>query len=330
MMAPEPGNSPIVNGVRVSHTAETFRRYPGEEVVLFTRAEVGRSVSDFQVKITLPPGLKFKKFQAETLPQDDAVPLFGYDETGTLALIWNLENPVGSSVRYDFCVTAVVAPTLVDRMIESVATLVAGQDEDSLQSADWVTIAIKAKGAYLKHLPSIYQDDELMGRLLMLFESFLKPIEQRVAHMPDFLDARLTPTELMPWLASWTGLVLDSDLSEQQRRRLLWYAVSLYGRRGTRQELQDYLEIITGGSVDVDDSAGFHLGAQTLLGLGTAFGHGNPPHIFHVTVHMPGNPGQQERAALERRVRMVIETEKPAHTGYRLEIRFQEGQAVSA
>jgi phage tail-like protein len=329
MMAPGSGNSSLVNGVKVSHTAETLRRYPGEEVVLFTRAEVGRSVSDFQVKITLPPGLKFEKFQAESLPHD-AAPLFGHDEIGTLSLLWNLKNKSGRSARYDFCVTAVATPTLVDRMIESAASLVAGQGENSLRSADWVTIAIKAKGAYLQYLPSVYQDDELMGRLLMLFESFLKPIEQRVAHMPAFLDARLTPTELMPWLASWTGLVLDSDLSEQQRRRLLWYAVSLYGRRGTHKELQDYLEIITGGSVEVDDSAGLHLGAQAHLGLGIALGQGNPPHVFHVIVHMPGNPDQYQQAALERRVRTVIETEKPAHTAYRLEIRFQEGQAVSA
>ncbi len=113
----------------------------------------------------------------------------------------------------------------------------------------------------------------------------------------------------------------------------MWKAGSFYARRGTRRELQEYLEIISGGKVEVNDSPGFCLGSQTFLGLGIALGQGNAPYTFSVTVRIPffngdGDPEASERQkqSFERKVRTIIDTEKPAHTGYRLQIIYEDSQ----
>lgn len=327
--------------LKVFHTTEPIRAYPGERVTLFTRVETGGDLSGFRLQVTLPPGLKFEGTRSSCRTSKQAPkmpvgvePIFSPFE-GILYLIWDVKKDEGSKLLYDFEVTAQVMPTQVDRRIESVASVKASSAE--ARDEEVVAIAVKAKGAYLKYLPSIYQDDDLMGRLLMLFESFLAPLEQRIDHMPNYLDARMTPAEMMPWLASWTGLVLDSELSETQRRKLLWNAGSLYLRRGTRGELQEYLEIITGGKVEVIDSPGFRLGQKTYLGLGIALGQGNLPYTFSVTVRLPSPPADfddEERSRsiqdLERKVRTVINMEKPAHTDYKLQIFYEAGQAVQS
>jgi phage tail-like protein len=313
----------------VAHSAESLRRYPGERVALFTRAEVGADLAAFRVQIILPPGLKFEKFQTVGLP-GTVDPVFSYNE-GSLFLIWDMLKEPGKRLRCDFQVMARVEPTQRDQRLESRADLIAEWEGERLRADEAVTIDVRARGSYLKYLPSIYQDDELMGRLLMLYESFLAPVENQIAHMPDYLDARMAPVEMVPWLASWTGLVVDSDLSESQRRKLLWNAGSLFQRRGTRSEMQDYLEIVTGGKVEVNDAPAFRLGQQTFLGLGIALGVGNLPYMFHVSVHVPplaADLSEEERArqvsALESKVRSVIDTEKPAHTGYELQIFYED------
>ena len=313
----------------VSHAADYLRRYPGERVTFYTRAEVGPSFSSFRLQVIIPEGLKFEKYQTGQLPSL-AEPLFSY-ANGSLFLIWDVEKDPDARVICDFEVTTAVNATRANQNLESLAELIAGPEQEKTRVDESVSVVIKAKGSYLKYLPSIYQDDDLMGRLLMLFESFITPLEQRIDHMPDYLDARTTPAELMPWLASWTGLVLDSDLSETQRRKLLWNAGSLFLRRGTRAEMQEYLEIITNGKVEVIDSPGFRLGPQTFLGLGTSLGEGNLPYMFSVKVSVPApakDMSEEERArylkTLESKIRTVIGIEKPAHTGYTFSITVED------
>ena len=319
--------------LEVSHTAGMNRRYPGETVTFFTRVKVPGSLPRFRLRITLPPGLALIDYMAPHGPAG-SVPLFSQDE-GTLHLIWDIENEPQDRSPYDFEVTARVHATKEDRQMESTAFLTAELEEEKIKDQETATIAVKAKSSYLKYLPALYQEDELMGRLLMLFESILAPVEKQIQHIPDYLDTRLAPPDLLPWLASWTGLVMDHDLPDKRRRKLLQEVVSLYRSRGTRHELQEYLEITTGGKVHITDSLGFHLGSGAFLGLGTTLGNGNSPHMFSVTVRLPPLPGalsQTERTrqekAHERKIKAIIETEKPAHAGYRLQLEFESDQAA--
>ena len=219
-MSSEVNQKSDLNLPEVSHTADFHRRYPGETVTFFSRVSSGADLGNFRVRITLPDGLIYSDCRAFNQPQSP-VPLFSHAE-GITHLIWDVKQEPGSPSTYDYWVKAVVAPVSNDFSVESKAVLTSeGADGQSIYAEEITSITVAAKGRYLKYLPGIYQDDELMGRFLMLFESFLSPIEMQIDKNADYYDPRLAPAEFLPWLASWTGIVLDSQLPEKTRRKLL-------------------------------------------------------------------------------------------------------------
>jgi phage tail-like protein len=157
---------------------------------------------------------------------------------------------------------------------------------------------------YLKYLPAIYSADDFMGRFLMIFESILSPIDRTVGNLHYYFDAQMTPPELLPWLASWLGLVLDERWPEVQRRALILAAVELYQWRGTRRGLSEFLRLYTGLTPEIIEHGVGRRGATEA-------------DVFRFTVRLRvADPAVVDRAVVEA----VIEAEKPAHTGYTLEI----------
>ena len=90
---------------------------------------------------------------------------------------------------------------------------------------------------YLKFLPAIYSESDFLGRFLMIFESIMGPLEGMSDNLKYYFDPGTTPSELLPWLASWIDLVLDESWPLERRRRLVKSAVELYQWRGTRHGL---------------------------------------------------------------------------------------------
>jgi phage tail-like protein len=307
----------------VAHVADFFWRYPGEIVTFFTRVTAGVGLGDFRLRVTLPDGLEYTDCRALSQPSATA-PLFSHAE-GVTHLIWNVPHASEPSAVYEYWIQAVVSPTLKDLSFESKAVVTA--EAQGLYTEEIICVAVKARGHYLKLLPAIYQQDELMGRFLMLFESFLAPIEMQIDHNADYYDPRLAPPEFLPWLASWTGMALDNQLSLKTRRRLLHASAALFRKRGTRRGLEEYLEIYTGGKVQIMEhfSENFRLGEKAFLGPGIAFGVENVPNTFSVRLSVPLNPTWQDaddihrgKTLIEHKVASIIETEKPVHTGYEL------------
>ena len=312
--------------VTVSHVADFYRRYPGERVTLYTRVEVREPLPGFTLRMTLPPGLILEDYRALADP-DGALPWITWDE-GTQNVIWRVEGNAETPACYEYHVAARVAPTQQDLVLESramVSTEAAGETLDK----ETVAVAVSAQSRYLRHLPAIYKEDELMGRFLMLFESFWSPIEQQIDNLFLYFDPRMTPPELLPWLASWISLVLDERWPEERRRLLLRSAASLYRKRGTRQGLEEYLEIYTGARAQIVEhrAHNFRLGPEARLGPAIALGRRNVPHTFTVLLRLPpvsaiGEKEERARQELERRrkIETIIEAEKPAHTSYTLHI----------
>ena len=110
--------------------------------------------------------------------------------------------------------------------------------------------------------------------------------------------------ELLPWLASWLGLALDERWPEEQRRALILAAVDLYQWRGTRHGLSEFLRLYTGFTPEITEH-----------GVGRRGVTAADAFKFTVRLRVP-DPALVDRAVVEA----IIETEKPAHTGYALEI----------
>ena len=165
--------------------------------------------------------------------------------------------------------------------------------------------------SYLQYLPPIYQDDPFTGRFLLIFESILDPLDRVIDQIHHYFDPLLAPEPLLPWLASWVDLVLNEKWSLERRRALVRHAAELYRWRGTRRGVSEYIRIYTGFIPLIDEPGREQSGEPAL-----------PPHVFRVILDVP-DPELINRELLET----IIEAEKPAHTGYILEIRRERTAA---
>ncbi|MCM8596522.1 phage tail protein [Accumulibacter sp.] len=181
--------------------------------------------------------------------------------------------------------------------------------------------------SYLGHLPAIFSEDPLLGRFLLAFEQVLsglpgsegeprRGLEEIVAAIPSLFDPLETPREFLDWLAGWVALGLRADWREEQQRSFLANIVSLYRRRGTRQNLIELLRIYTGLEPEIAEGQNtvFQIGEHSTIGVDTQI-NGSPPHYFRVTVTIP-NPNPATLQRQNQIVRALIDLEKPAHTAY--------------
>jgi phage tail-like protein len=169
----------------------------------------------------------------------------------------------------------------------------------------------------LDYLPSVFREDELMNRFLLIFESILNPIENTVDNMALYFDPRLTPESWLPWLASWLDLALDVKWPLERRRELVSQAAELYRWRGTRRGLSEYLRIYCGKKPEIiEHIPGMILDEKSHLGVNTILGSSGTGHHFAVILEI------DERENLDRKViQQIIESQKPAHTAYTLQIK---------
>lgn len=314
------------NPCSVSHVAGAGRCYPGEEVTLYTRLRLHVALPGFRLRLWIPDGLLPVRFDAP----GHALPTVAPTPTGR-HIAWDIAAAVGQPA-YEVEVVVRVEPTRTDRVLQTRATV----EIDSLDGAhiavsETAGLSVEAKGRYLRYLPALYERDDLMGRFLMLFESFWEPIEQRIEDMHLYFDPQMAPRELLPWLASWLGLVLDEHWSEAQRRQLIAAAASLYRLRGTPQGLMEYLSILGEKARIIEHRANnLVLGTDSRLGQSIALGTENVPHTFTVIlgdVSPPAAAGEVSAEERLRRVKAVIEAQKPAHTGYT--VRIEAGPGMS-
>ena len=103
--------------------------------------------------------------------------------------------------------------------------------------------------SYLDHLPAMYQEDPIsrsfLEHFLSIFESIFYEIDVTVEHIERFFDANGAPVEFLSWLGSWVALSMDENWSEEKKRSIIQHAVSLYKKRGTREGLEDTIELLT-------------------------------------------------------------------------------------
>jgi phage tail-like protein len=307
----------VTHKCTVSHVADSYRRYPGEDLVLYTRVEAQEELPGWTLRVTIPAGLEVVDSRA---PEHAVSRLAVGDEASYVR--WHLVGPIPAGARYDYEVTTRVSPTQKDLVLSTTARVTVDSPEENPPTvSETQTIQVSAKARYLKFLPALYHRDELMGRFLMLFESFWRPIEGQIEQTPLYFDPQMTPPDVLPWLASWLSLVLDEHCPLDRQRALVQSASSLYQRRGTREGLRDYIKTYTGDKVEVIEhrAENFVLGSEGTLGPGIALGTGNKPHTFTVIVH-PRSAEASNASAYAQTIKTIIDTEKPAHTGYTLRI----------
>ena len=300
----------------VDHVVDFYRRYPGETVTFYTRVRVRRPLPGFTLRIHIPEGMILGDYRAP-LAHGPALPEV---HVGALDryFAWKMDQEVQPG-DYEYQVEAQIPPVSRDLTLESKAVVtVQMPDETSVVALETVTIAVRAKGRYLQHLPAIYHEDDLMSRFLMLFEDFWDPIEKQVDTIHSYFDPGLTPSEVLPWLASWLDLTFDNRWPDQKRRQLLRRIALLYRKRGTKPGLKEYIEVLTGTEAEIMEhrAENFVLGPMAKLGPGIALGRDNTANSFTVLVRVPPDAGEEASWVDRRLIESIVDAEKPAHTSY--------------
>jgi phage tail-like protein len=169
---------------------------------------------------------------------------------------------------------------------------------------------------YLDYLPGFYRDDEFMGQYLNIFEDILGPLERMVDNLELYFDPLITPESLVSWLASWLNLTPDPSWTMKKCRELVKSAAILHRLRGTKQGLSEYLRIYTGSVPEISEYIqGMSLDSDTKLGIDTRLGSAGTGNHFTVTLELDG----KDEIDIDT-VRAIIESQKPAHTVYTLQI----------
>lgn len=159
-------------------------------------------------------------------------------------------------------------------------------------------------------LPAPYLDDDLTQRWLSALDDVLAPVLLVIDGLDAYVDPRLTPPDVLDWLAGWVAVTTNASRPDEANRAWVLGAVRHHGRRGTALALRDELRQATGLDVEVDES-----GATTwsTVAGGPLPGQDEPALVVRVRA---GDPAAVPLAAVER----AVTAAKPAHVPHVIDV----------
>ncbi|MBE6613400.1 MAG: hypothetical protein E7632_13025 [Ruminococcaceae bacterium] len=104
--------------------------------------------------------------------------------------------------------------------------------------------------SWIDRLPQIYRNSDGEGhfleRYLAIFQTLYEELDAAIADSARFFDPDSADGEFLTWLAEWLDISEAWLWEEEKLRRFILRAVSLYRRRGTREALEEIVELYTG------------------------------------------------------------------------------------
>ena len=198
-------------------------------------------------------------------------------------------------------------------------------------AGDKVTLTV-SRESYVKWLPSIYQRGDINGRnfyrdFLWIVQHLFGSIEEILDVIHTYFDPYEAPEKFLPWLASWSAMVLEEDWPIEKKRRLIRKAIELYRIRGTVKGLKLFIALFTGHEPDIKENEwpfrGWRIGVTAEIGTDSVV---LPPvnlaHTFIVEMPVSYKDVSPESVI---RIHEIIQMEKPANTQYYLRFASEGG-----
>jgi phage tail-like protein len=310
---------------QLSLVVDRYNCYPGELLTFHLRFVVPGTPGAV-VQFIIPRVMAIESYDLPEGIPDQVLSLIERDEE--LILTIPLRSHFIPGKVYDFKIRVRVNTFYFDHFLLIRSLLQEEGDKQTLAS-EALQVAVFSKGKYLRYLPEIYEEDNFIGRFLMLMESFWKPISQQIDQIDSYMDPNLTPEAFIPWLSSWVGLPVDSLLPIERVRAILKNAMIFNQCRGTRQALQTYMEIYTSGKVEIIEkrSSNFVLGQKSDLGVEIALGKENKPNSILIKIHVPAGELdriQYSKDMYQRKMMSIVRNMVPAHTIFDVHCIFNE------
>lgn len=105
-------------------------------------------------------------------------------------------------------------------------------------------------------LPAILRTDDFAADFVGGLDEVLAPVLLTIDNLTNYVDPEVAPLDFVGWLATWFGIELDVDWSEQRARETIKRFARLQRFRGTMSGLVELVEILTGDDVQIDDGGG--------------------------------------------------------------------------
>ena len=103
------------------------------------------------------------------------------------------------------------------------------------------------KYSFVEYFPEIYHGNDFFERYIAVFQSMFMDAERSVDDFPILLDYHAAPGENVEYLAGWLGIDNSRGLFSHRQLRHLIENIGLFqGARGTKQALEQVIQMLTG------------------------------------------------------------------------------------
>ena len=109
----------------------------------------------------------------------------------------------------------------------------------------------------LGQLPMGMLEDDFFARFVGIFQQVATTFLDGVDNLDSIVDVTVAPDPVVRWLGGWLGIdSIDSSLPHELQRRIVIETGRMLAWRGTRQGLTRFLELVSGGPVEVEETGG--------------------------------------------------------------------------
>lgn len=106
-------------------------------------------------------------------------------------------------------------------------------------------------------LPVGMVQEDFFRRFVSIFQEVASSCADDIDNLVHVPDPAVAPAGLLPWLGSWVGTpAIDSSLPELVQRDLVRTGSAGLAWRGTERGLVPFLELVSGGPVELHESGG--------------------------------------------------------------------------
>ncbi|MCU1497989.1 MAG: phage tail protein [Acidimicrobiales bacterium] len=119
----------------------------------------------------------------------------------------------------------------------------------------------------LNQLPTGMLDDDFFVRFVRIFQTVATTLMEGADNLEHVLDVTVAPVPMVRWLGTWLGVDdVDSALPHDIQRSIVATTGQMLAWRGTARGLSLFLEMVTGGPVEIVESGGVFAEGQATPG----------------------------------------------------------------
>jgi len=109
----------------------------------------------------------------------------------------------------------------------------------------------------INQLPLGMLESDFFVRFVSIFQELGETLFADADNVDNLVDLSVAPVPAVRWLGSWIGVEgIDASLPEELQRRIVGSTAKTLAWRGTVAGLKHFLELISGGAVEVADGGG--------------------------------------------------------------------------